>query len=226
VDLRRQEIKKILLVRSIFRMGDSILATPAILLLRNNFPAAQIDFVGPRVSAILFRHLPIDNHHEVYQSFPRVCWSYVSLLKQIRSARYDLAIDVSGSNAALGAFIVGFSGARFRAGLRGKYDRWFNLRFCRPAQKNKYRNLPELFGSMGLETRKVLPTLVLSAEEKEYGTRRIDAVATAASFGCWNIRRRQTDSRQTLAGRKFLGAGGTPPGGGRQGSSICRAGGG
>ena len=177
VDLRRQEIKKILLVRSIFRMGDSILATPAILLLRNNFPAAQIDFVGPRVSAILFRHLPIDNHHEVYQSFPRVCWSYVSLLKQIRSARYDLAIDVSGSNAALGAFIVGFSGARFRAGLRGKYDRWFNLRFSRPAQKNKYRNLPELIGSMGLETRKVFPTLVLSAEEKECGTRRIDAVA-------------------------------------------------
>ena len=52
-----------------------------------------------------------------------------AMLREIRAARYDLAVDVGGSNAALGAFIVGFSGARFRAGLRGKWDSWFNLRF-------------------------------------------------------------------------------------------------
>lgn len=48
-DLRGENIKKILLVRSLFRMGDSILATPAISLLRQNFPEATIDFVGPPV---------------------------------------------------------------------------------------------------------------------------------------------------------------------------------
>lgn len=51
------------------------------------------------------------------------------LLQHLRRAKYDLALDVSGSSAALGFFIVGFSGARLRARLRGKWDRWFNRDF-------------------------------------------------------------------------------------------------
>ena len=70
-DFRQTEIQRILLVRSLFRMGDSILATPAILLFRKNFPAARIDFVGPRISKTLFRNLPIDHHYEAARSFPR-----------------------------------------------------------------------------------------------------------------------------------------------------------
>ena len=65
-DLRGEDIKKILLVRSLFRMGDSILATPAISLLRQNFPEATIDFVGPEdretlsyLSAVLAHRVPI-----------------------------------------------------------------------------------------------------------------------------------------------------------------------
>ena len=57
INLRGQNIKKILLVRGLFRMGDSILATPAISLLRDNFPAATVDFVGPRVAKKLFQNL-------------------------------------------------------------------------------------------------------------------------------------------------------------------------
>jgi heptosyltransferase-3 len=176
LDWRRQEIRKILLVRSIFRMGDAILATPAILLFRKNFPQARIDFVGPGISKSLFLHLPINAHYEVYQSFPKVCWSYLTLLRQIRHTKYDLAVDVSGSSAALGSFIVGFSGARFRVGLKGKWDRWFNVRLRRPLTVNKYRNLPELVGSMGLETELIFPTLVLSPEEIEEGRKRIQAL--------------------------------------------------
>jgi ADP-heptose:LPS heptosyltransferase len=59
-DRRCQDIKKILLVGGLFGMGDSILATPAILLLRHNFPAATIDFVGLRIGKKLFQNLPID----------------------------------------------------------------------------------------------------------------------------------------------------------------------
>lgn len=119
VDLRRQNIKKILLVRGIFRMGNSILATPAIVLFRKNFPNARIDFVGPGISKSLFQKLPINHHHVIHQEFPKVCWSYLRLLREIRAVRYDLAVDVGGSNAALGAFIVGFSGARSAPGSVG-----------------------------------------------------------------------------------------------------------
>ena len=87
VDLRRESIQRILLVRSLFRMGDSILATPAILLMRKNFPQAKIDFVGPPIAKALFQNLPMDHCYVVFQSFPKVCWSYLLLLKQIQIGR-------------------------------------------------------------------------------------------------------------------------------------------
>jgi len=173
MDAGREKIKKILIVRSLFRMGDAILATPAILLLRRNFPAAKIDFVGPPVSKLLFENLPIDCHYPVYKSFPRAGWSYLVLLKQLRDTKYDLAFDASGSSSALGSFIVGFSGARLRVGVRGRWDRWFNVRLDRPATKNRYRILPELVGALGLDTGPVYPTLFLSPSEIEHGRTRI-----------------------------------------------------
>lgn len=176
VNLQRYHVRRILLVRAIFRMGDSILSTPAILLLRKNFPAAQIDFVGSPNFKELFQNLPIDGYYKVYRKFPTVCWSYLILLTRIRSKRYDLAVDVSGSSSALGSFIVGFSGARFRAGLRGKWDRWFNLRCRRPAEKNKYKSLPKLIAAIGLKAERSVPMVVLLAQEKLAGRRRIDGL--------------------------------------------------
>ncbi|HET9549049.1 MAG TPA: glycosyltransferase family 9 protein [Candidatus Binatia bacterium] len=177
-DFRQTEIQRILLVRSLFRMGDSILATPAIVLFRKNFPAARIDFVGPRISKTLFRNLPIDHHYEAARSFPKVCWSYLVLLNRIRKTKYYFAVDVSGSGAALGSFIVGFSAARFRVGLKGQWDRWFNIRLVRPSSLNKYSALPELVRSKGLESPPVYPTLILSAEEIARAGRRIQALIT------------------------------------------------
>jgi ADP-heptose:LPS heptosyltransferase len=164
-DIRGEEIRKILLVRSLFRLGDSILATPAILLLRENFPTATIDFVGPRIASRLFQKLPIAHYYEIYRTFPKVCWSYLALLRRLRRAKYDLALDVSGSSAAMGSFIVGFSGARLRAGLRGKWDRWFNIRIARATTLNKYTILPELISAMGLQSRPAFPKIVLSDGE-------------------------------------------------------------
>jgi heptosyltransferase-3 len=173
VELQPPKIRKILIVRSLFRMGDAILATPAIRLFRNNFPAARIDFVGPPISKRLFENLPIDRHYAICKTFPRAGWSYIGLLKRLRATKYDLAFDASGSSAALGSFIVGFSGARLRVGLSGRWDRWFNIRLDRPSTSNKYDILPELIGSLGLETGKVYPKLLLAPAELEQGRARI-----------------------------------------------------
>lgn len=169
IDFQADNIRRILIVRSLFRMGDTILATPAILLFRRNFPAAKIDFVGSSISKALVEKMPVDGHFEVYRSFPRAAWSYLMLLKKIRGAKYDLAFDASGSSAALGSFIVGFSAARLRVGLKGKWDRWFNIRLDRPRAKNKYRVLPELIRSLGLESRLIYPRLFLSRWEVKQG---------------------------------------------------------
>ena len=175
VDLSREPIEKILLVRANFRMGDCVLASPAILLFRKNFPGARIDFVGSPMSRALFHNLPFDRHYEITRRFPDASWAYFRLIKQIRSAGYDLAVDVSGSQSAMGAFVVGFSGARLRAGLRGRKDRWLNIRLPKPAERNKYRTLPALVAALGLRTEELCPSVALAAEEKAEGKRKIAA---------------------------------------------------
>ena len=175
VDLRQEPIGKILLVRATFRLGDSILATPAISLFRRNFPHARIDFVGPSIAKILFQNLPIDHHYQITRRFPDASWAYLRLIKQLRSVGYDLAVDVSCSKTAMGSFIVGFSGARLRVGLRGRRDRWLNIRLPRLPDRNKYRTLPALVAALGLESHEVFPSLALSPEEKSEGRRSIEA---------------------------------------------------
>lgn len=166
VEWQRERVEKILLVRGVFRMGNAILAAPAIELLAKNFPHAQIDFVGPPIANRLFQNLPLRKFYEISRSFPRVGWSYFTLIKQLRAHRYDLAIDVSGSSAAMGSFIVGLSGAHWRAGIRGKWDRWFNLRADRRGANNKYSNLPSLLADLGFKTEPRFPTLAFTEQER------------------------------------------------------------
>lgn len=175
-DFHKNKVEKILLVRTTRRMGSSILATPAIFLFRRNFPHARIDFIGNPTSRVLFKNLPINNHFSINNHFPNFLIDCLSLLNKIRSVNYDLAVDVSCSQSAMGSFIIGFSGARLRVGLQGKWDHWFNVRIPRPAEINKYRVLPKLIGAMGLETQEIFPRLILSATEKAEGKKKIETI--------------------------------------------------
>jgi len=173
VDLRRVKIEKILLVRGVFRLGNAILATPAILLFRQNFPNAQIDFVGASGAKTLFTNLPIERYYSVYHNYFKASWSYLVLLKRIRAQKYDLAVDVSGSSTAMGSLLVGASGARWRAGRTGKWDRWFNVRFLRTSSCNKYDSMIYLVDAMGLRSAVCYPRVILSPDELALGRRRV-----------------------------------------------------
>ena len=177
LDLNKEQIKKILLVRATFRMGDSVLAIPALLLFRKAFPHARIDFVGAPIAGKLFKNLPIDHLFWITRRYPGSAWDYPLLLRQLRSVGYDIALDLSCSQSAMGSFIVGFSLARFRVGLRGKWDRWFNVRIDRPSERNKYRILPAFLRAIGLEVQECSHSLPLGDREKRKGRRRIDQMA-------------------------------------------------
>ena len=172
VDLRRVKIERILLVRGVFRLGNAILATPAILLFRRNFPNAKIDFVGGSAAKPLFNNLPIDHFYSVFHNYLKASWSYLVLLRELRAQKYDLAVDVSGSSTAMGAVLVGASGARWRAGLVGKWDLWFNLRFPRSSVCNKYQSMTHLVDAMGLESAACHPQVILSPDELALGRQR------------------------------------------------------
>jgi heptosyltransferase-3 len=165
IDLPSEKISKILLVRANFRLGNSILALPSIELLRNAYPAAKIDFVGSPVSRVLSANLPLDTHYQLARRFPKSAWDYVPLLWKLRRVKYDLAVEVSCSQSALGAFVVGLSGARVKIGRKGKWDFWYDVKIPRGADFSKYRVLPRFVEAMGLPAYDALPRIILSDAE-------------------------------------------------------------
>lgn len=170
IDLRCEKIAKILLVRPNFRMGNSILALPSIHLFRKNYPHAKIDFVGSPVSRALIANLPVDGHYQVARSFPESSWAYPALLMNLRHEHYDLAVEVSCSQSALGAFVVGLSGARLKVGREGKWDFWYDIKISKSTELTKYRLLPAFVAAMGLETEELFPQISLSATEVAAGS--------------------------------------------------------
>src|ERR1044071_7993542 len=60
VEFDPQSVRKILLIRATYRIGDAVLATPAVELFRTRFPSARIDFVGGPICAVVFSHLAIE----------------------------------------------------------------------------------------------------------------------------------------------------------------------
>jgi ADP-heptose:LPS heptosyltransferase len=60
-----------------------------------------------------------------------------------------------------------------RAGLAGKWDRWFNLRFPRSGVFNKYESMTHLVDAMGLESAICYPRVILSPDELALGRQRV-----------------------------------------------------
>jgi ADP-heptose:LPS heptosyltransferase len=179
VDPRGQNLQRILLVRANFRIGNLILALPALAAFRKKFPHAKIDFVGSPVSRLLFQNQPLNEHYDTPRRFPWVLWEYVVLIRRLRAERYDLALDVSCSQSGLASFIVGLSGARSRAGCAGKWDRLLNFRLAKPLEINKYRKLTELLQRLGLDGIDEIGRLQFSAAE-------INAARAALEHGFGN----------------------------------------
>ena len=175
-DLRKESIKKILIVRATFRLGDSLLAFPALWSFRKQFPHARIDFIGGPIAKNLMNNMPVDNHFTITRRYPGSAVDYPMLVKRLRSIHYDLAVDVSCSQSAMGAFLVGLSGARLRAGMRGKWDRWLNIKISKSGEINKYQTLPRFLTSLGVSYESPLPTIALSGLEREEAQRKVAAL--------------------------------------------------
>ena len=169
VDPRGQDLKRILLVRANFRLGNAILTLPAIATFRKHFPNAEIDYLGSQISRLLFLNQPLDCHYETPRRFPQVLWQYAVLIRRLRARRYDLALDVSCSQSALATFIIGLSGARIRAGCAGKWDGLYNYRVNKLAESNKYRKLSELLTALRLHPIDEVGTLKFSPAELSDG---------------------------------------------------------
>ncbi len=174
-DLKSHDFKKILLIK-LSALGDVVHTIPVLNKLRRRYPNARIDWLVTPGIAELLRHNPAINN---VIEFLRDEWSepwrpapYVSaarLIAQLRSAEYDLVIDLQGQlRSAVFAFT---SGAPVRIGFdKPRSDAFTSLSRIIPEEARKHAWKGAREGSWLAYTDTIpLPTLDIHPVERYLG---------------------------------------------------------
>jgi heptosyltransferase-3 len=121
------EVRRILLVRPNFRLGNALITSALIAALRERFPDARLDYLGGEGTLGVLDHLPIDERIVMSRGFVARPWRFVALFRELRARHYDLAIE-----GAMGSFSGGLyawlSGARHRLGVPRRNERFLDVR--------------------------------------------------------------------------------------------------
>jgi heptosyltransferase-3 len=176
------DVRRVLVVRANFRMGNLLLVTPALAALRRALPQARIDVVAGRAYVDLLEHSPdVDGRIGIDRRMLMAPWSLVSLVRHLRRQRYDVAFDGGRGSSFLGAFLVGVSGSRRRvAAAESRYDALFDVHVpVDPQSLHKIDLLLSLLAGLGIETRERGLSVTLTAEERAQATARWRALGVA-----------------------------------------------
>jgi len=93
-----------ILIRGVNWLGDAVMTTPALLRLREKFPAAHLALLGPEKLADLWRHHPAVD--ETISFVPGE--SVFAIGKRLRAGKFDLALVLPNSpRSALEVFLAG-----------------------------------------------------------------------------------------------------------------------
>jgi predicted lipopolysaccharide heptosyltransferase III len=153
-EVRDLEPQKILLIR-LRLLGDVVLTTPLIRGLRRKFPAARLSYVVEPAAAPVLRGNP---HLEELIVAPRRSGiarvaADMRLARQLRSARYDVVIDLHGGPRA--AWLAWATGARTRIGYTIKGRSWMYTHAVPRADdllpRHSVANQWDLLGPLGVD---------------------------------------------------------------------------
>ena len=145
-----RDVRRILVVRPNFRIGNTLMAGPIVLALRARFPEARIDYLGGDTTAGLLAHLPLDRVHSVSRRHVVRPWRFVALFVRLRRERYDLAVE-GGLGSFSGGLYAYLTGARNRLGCAGKGDRFLTVRLAPISTPHAYDGAVELARRLGVE---------------------------------------------------------------------------
>jgi predicted lipopolysaccharide heptosyltransferase III len=119
-----KNVNRVLVVR-LRSIGDTVLATPALIALKRFLPAAQIDvLLEDWVAPVLENFQTVDNVLAFQKNNLK---SRLKMARQIRRNRYDVVFNLHGGTT--GTFFVCASGARHRIGFENyQYKFFYNHR--------------------------------------------------------------------------------------------------
>jgi heptosyltransferase-3 len=145
-------VHKMLLIRPNFRMGNLLITTTALPILRHNFPKAQIDMLCPAsFRSLLANHPDVDQVHTFTRGVLLNPFRLWRLMKRLRWEEYDLVIDATLTGSA--ALLTLWSGGWMRIGS-GPETRHFAYTTVVPEPERRLWRVEaakEYFRSMGLQ---------------------------------------------------------------------------
>lgn len=121
-----QGVCRIIVIRPNYRIGNAILSTAIIAPLQERFPGAQIDFLVTNKTAALFANLPVDHVATMSRSAILQPWRVLSILRELRTKRYDLAVQLAPSSLS-GLLICTLLGARYMMGKPKGTAGWYDI---------------------------------------------------------------------------------------------------
>lgn len=143
--LARRGFRRILIVKP-SALGDVVHALPVLHGLRSRYPAARIDWlVGAAFAPLIHGHPDLDGivafdrqRFARMARHPRVASAFASLLRDLRSRRYDLVVDLQGLFRS--GFLTWTTGAPVRIGFaRAREFAWmFYTHRIRPGDANMH----------------------------------------------------------------------------------------
>ena len=112
--------RRILLIQ-LRAIGDVILTTPALRVLKRHFPEAQIDFLTNAAPAEILQNNPHLNEILIYPYSRKNAAGLFREALRLRRRQYDVVIDFLGTAAT--ALMTRFSGAPVRVGYKLRFRR-------------------------------------------------------------------------------------------------------
>lgn len=172
-------VRRVLIVRANFRMGNTVLVTAMLPALRARFPAAEFEILTADTTMALLNGLGFAEVHPISRRFIRRPWEFVVLFRTLRNRRFDVAVD-GGLHSFSGALYSWLSGATWRIGARNRHDHFLNVRLRLPACRNVYTQSDAFAQALGVAT-PTRPRYVVSPSEADGATQLVESLACAQS---------------------------------------------
>lgn len=145
-----RDVRRVLLVRPNFRIGNTLMTNAIIPALRERFPGARLEYLTGDTTVALLDGLPIDEIHPMSRGYVSRPWEFVALFQRLRARSFDVAVE-AGMGSFSGGLYSYLSGARWRIGIEGPGERFMNVLFPRPVCMHAYDDALEIGDALGME---------------------------------------------------------------------------
>ncbi len=168
-----------ILLMQLRAIGDVILTTPAIRVLRRHFPEARIDFLANAAPAEVLENNPHLHEVLIYPYSPNDLGGLIRQAQKLRHKRYDVVIDFLGTAAT--ALLSRFSGAPVRVGYRLRFRRIAYTHHEIGYRGDIYNALTKfsLLRPLGINEAESAPEMFVPAEEERWANDYFDRTGLA-----------------------------------------------